>query len=770
MEPRTLHLLEFPKILKELSGLAVSEPGASAALALRPFSDALAVRLQLTLLDQALRWVRESGFKLNAFPDFGGFFPVLDSPQRVLDLDALSALSATLTQARHTRDLLGPYAERGWDELTLAVSGAPWPASTFQALKRCLDQDGRLKDESSPGLFSVRQEIRAIHQKCTKRVKDFVLAENIAQYLQDDFVTVSSDRYVLPLKVNFKNRFPGIIHDYSQTGETCYFEPMFLVEINNALQELKREERTEERKVLEYMTGLVRQERGGIEASYKSLVQLDLLMAKARLAEETNARPLDVGPGLPARLIQARHPLLALQNGATRPLDIKLREGQQALIISGGNAGGKTVCLKTMGLIALMAFSGLPVPVAEGSSLPLWTEIFVVLGDEQSLEEHVSTFTAQIQYLARVWERVGPDTLFLLDEFGAGTDPTQGAALAQAVIDGLLERGASSFAATHFPALKAYALATDKVRAASVLFDPKTKKPLYCLAYDQVGASIALDVAREHGLPRTILSRAEQYLLLDGTDTSAVLDRLNTLAVQRERENDALDEERKALRKKRDTLEARFERERVKTLTEVRELAQGVLRDWKSERLGRKQALKKLAEARERLEPVLSPLGSPGAAPETPVLDFADIQTGSRVAYRAWNKTGTVLDKDERRGQVKVDFDGVAMWVAFTELSLDGRSPRKVQPVVQGRDADLGFSPSLDLRGQRADEALAELEGFLDASLLRGASTVEVIHGRGTGALRREIHAYLRTASSVASFSLASEDRGGDGMTEVTLK
>lgn len=766
MEPRTLHLLEFPKILKELSGFAVSEPGATACLELRPFSDALSVRLQLTLLDQTLRWVRESGFRLIAFPDFGGFFPVLDIPSRVLDLDALFALSATLEQGRNARDLLEPYAERGWDELTAAVSGAPWPASTWSALKRCLDQDGHLKDESSPGLFSVRQEIRAIHQKCTKRVKDFVLSENISQYLQDDFVTVSSDRYVLPLKVNFKNRFPGIIHDYSQTGETCYFEPMFLVEINNSLQELKREERAEERKVLEYLTGLVRQERDGIEASYRGLVQLDLLMAKARLAEATNARPLDVGPGLPARLIQARHPLLALQGGATQPLDIKLREGQQALIVSGGNAGGKTVCLKTMGLVALMAFSGLPVPVAEGSTLPLWTEIFVVLGDEQSLEEHVSTFTAQIQYFSRVWERVGEQTLFLLDEFGAGTDPTQGAALAQAVIDGLLERGASIFAATHFPALKAYALATDKVRAASVLFDPKTKKPLYRLAYDQVGASIALDVAREHGLPRTILSRAEQYLLLDGTDTSAVLDRLNELAVQRELENDALDEERKALRKKRDTLEARFEKERVKVLAEVRELAQGVLRDWKSERLGRKQALKKLSEARERLEPAT---GSE-APPVVPALDFSEISPGQRVAYRAWNKTGQVVEKDERRGQVKVDFDGVAMWVAFTELSLDGRAPRKQEKVTQAGAGDLGYAVRLDLRGQRADEALAELEGFLDASLLRGASQIEVIHGRGTGALRKEIHAYLRTAPSVASFALANEDRGGDGMTEVTLK
>ncbi|MBI5519729.1 MAG: Smr/MutS family protein [Desulfovibrio sp.] len=766
MEPRTLQLLEFPKVLRELSGFAVSEPGASACLALHPLSTAQAVRRELTLLDQALRWVRESGFKLVAFPDFALFFPELDISHRVLDLDALFALSLTLGQARHARDLLEPYTERGWDELVEVVAGAPWPQATWSGVKRCLDQDGRLKDESSPGLFSVRQEIRGIHQKCTKRVKDFVLSENISHYLQDDYVTISSDRYVLPLKVNFKNRFPGIIHDYSQTGETCYFEPMFLVEINNTLQELKREERAEERKVLEYLTGLIRQERPGVVASYDALVQLDLLMAKARLADETNARALDIGEGLPARLIQARHPLLALHSPGTQPLDIKLQEGQLALIVSGGNAGGKTVCLKTMGLIALMAFSGLPVPVAEGSSLPLWTDIFVVLGDEQSLEEHVSTFTAQIQYISRVWDRVNERTLFLLDEFGAGTDPTQGAALAQAVIDGLLDRGAASFAATHFPALKAYALATDRVRAASVLFDPATKKPLYRLAYDQVGASIALDVAREHGLPRGILSRAEQYLLLDGSDTSAVLDRLNSLAVRRERENEALADERAALKKKRDGLEARYEKERVKLLTEVREMAQGVLREWKSERIGRKQALKKLSDVRERLEPA----AREDAAPQAPALDWADIAPGKRVVYAAWNKAGAVVEKDERKRQVKVDFSGVAMWVAFDGLTLDGKSPRKAEKSSQGVTADLGFTPRIDLRGQRADEALAMLEQFLDASLLRGASAVEIVHGRGTGALRKEVHAFLRTAPGVASFCLANEDRGGDGMTEATLK
>jgi DNA mismatch repair protein MutS2 len=537
---------------------------------------------------------------------------------------------------------------------------------------------------------------------------------------------------------------------------------MFLVEINNSLQELKREEREEERKVLAHLTELVRREREAVRSAYGFLVELDVLQAKARLAEALSGRMLPVEPGAPPRLIGARHPLLVLAKVPVTAQDIKLQPGQQALIVSGGNAGGKTVCLKTVGLVALMAAAGLPVPVAEGSTLPLLRSVFVIMGDEQSIEDHVSTFTAQIQYLGRVLGRVDAETLFLLDEFGAGTDPAQGAALAQAVLDELVARKACVFTATHFPALKAYALAAPGARSASVLFDPKTRKPLYTLAYDQAGASIALDVAREYGLPEAILGRAEKYLLMEGPDAGGVLDRLNALAVSRERELAALGRERERLERKRAGLAAEFAREKAKILDELRGIGQDVLAQWKAGRLGRKQALKKLAEAKERL----ARDAGPEPAGETPA--GGEIAAGGRVTYRPWNREGRVIEVESRRGQVKIDIDGVALWTAAADLAPAGRPSQPPAPVR----VESGQRPavSLDLRGQRADEAVAALERFLDTALLHGLERIEIVHGRGTGALRREVHEFLRAHPAVDSFALASEDRGGDGKTEVCLK
>ena len=785
MDSRTFQLLEFPKVLSVLADFTVSEPGARACRELLPLADPKAVRRQGLLLAQGLEWAEDRGFRLASFPDLDGLFTFADDERRDLDLDGLFALSQVLGQAGEARRILEESRNLAHvAEFVENMAGFAWPERLQAALARCIDQDGRIRDEASPELYAVRGEIRAIHQKCTKKAKDFILSHNLTGFLQDEYITLSSDRYVLPLQANYKGKFQGIIHDYSQTGETCYFEPLFLVELNNRLQELKKDEGFEERNILAYLTGLYRAEAEAVHAAYEFMVRLDLVLAKAGLAKALDGRPLlpPEGPESGIRLIQARHPLLALgksESGAVpRPVDIDLPEGKQALIISGGNAGGKTVCLKTLGLITLMAASGLPVPVAEGSLLPRARKLFVIMGDEQSLEDSVSTFTAQIRSMVRVWNEVDQDTLFLLDEFGAGTDPAQGAALAQAVIDSLLERGAMVVAATHFPALKAYGLAAEGVRSASVLFDPKTKEPLYTLAYGQVGASIALDVARAGGLPREILARAEQNLLLDGSDTAQLMDRLNTLAVRREEQIKALQAERTRLARIRKGLDERFEAERLTVLKDIQAKAQDVVREWKQERIGRKQVQKKLSLAREELAgQAVEPVGE--TMEQT--VDMDKLSLGDSVRYVSWDRVGTAVEKDEKRGRVKVDLDGVAMWVDAEELApaQPGRpaASRAVPRVLadkgkagKGEADGGGLVLRLDLRGLRADESVSELARFLDAALLKGASRVEVIHGRGTGALRREVHDFLSTFPAVERFAVADEDRGGDGMTEVTLK
>ncbi|WP_018123617.1 endonuclease MutS2 [Desulfovibrio oxyclinae] len=770
MESRSLRLLEFNRVLETLSTYAVSEAGAAACLDVRPLKDVEAVSSSVRELREAARWIGESQIRLSAFPSLDGLFANLDVKHEHLDHDDLFALRIVFGQAETVRESLKNFEDRGWDELGRVLFSAPWPQTAVSGINRCLDPDGRIRDESSPELSDVRREIRNIHQRCTRKVKDFVLREDLSNALQDDFITISSDRYVMPLKANFKGRVKGIIHDYSQTGETCYFEPMFLVEMNNRLQELKREEREEELKVLRYLTGLVRRERDGVLGVYKSLVALDVLMAKVAYGEALDGRAVDVREGAVPTLKGARHPLLAT-GGNVHPLNISFTETTRSLVISGGNAGGKTVCLKTLGLCALMALSGLPVPVEEGSVLPPWSNVFVVMGDEQSLDESVSTFTAQISYIRRVWDSVDENTLFILDEFGAGTDPTQGAALAQAVIDSLLEREAMSVVATHFPALKAYAMATEGVRAACVLFDPRTKQPLFELAYDQVGASIALDVAKENGLPEEILDRAERYLLMDGSDTTAVLDRLNELAVEREKEIREAESVRRKMQHKHDKLEADFEQRKGKLLKDIQGQAQDVVRQWKQDRISRKQAQKKLADARETLVST----GDKAEKAVEKAFSFDDLEPGMKVTYTAWNREGDVVEINKRKKQAKVDVGGVAMWVKAEHLQPAGGSSNGAKPssakgrTPKAKPADSLVTLRLDLRGRRADEALAELDRFLDEALLKGAGRLEIVHGRGTGALRREVHDFLKHYPAVSSFSLAPEDQGGDGMTEVLL-
>ena len=455
------------------------------------------------------------------------------------------------------------------------------------------------------------------------------------------------------------------------------------------------------------------------------------------------------GEDAPLSLLGARHPLLALdpqirKQGGPHPVDLIFRPTDRALVISGGNAGGKTVCLKTLGLLAIMTLAGLPVPAAKGSVIPWWTSIHAFIGDEQSLDDHLSTFTAQIRHLGNAWEATDRRTLILLDEFGAGTDPAQGAALAQAVLDGLLERGAHVVAATHFPALKTYALTREGVRAASVLFDPGTKKPLFRLAYDQVGASQALDVAREHGLPESVLRRAEQYLLLDGQDMTAVMDRLNALAAKREGELDALKAEQQRTREKRKAVQERFERERERLIKDVRELSAKVMKDWQEGKAGHKQALKELAKVRAELH--VSPEQEEAAAP---AFDIAELKPGQHVMH-LWADAALLGPADAPQQQAKPK-SGVLV------------------RTTAGSDPEMSLL-RLDLRGKRADQALGELSQYLDRALLSGREGVEIVHGRGTGALRKEVHAFLKTFPGIASFALAPEDQGGDGVTIVTFK
>ncbi len=808
---RTFTALEFDKVLEHLAKHCLSASAKAAALALRPYDTAKEAMEAARLHDECRTWAAlaesagqgsdKKGFRLSSFPDISAIEPFLRAPHALLDLDALWTLREVLRLALQAsvsvKSLAASSGESSWPRLVALVEASPLPEALTQALRRCLGDDGNIRDESSPELLLVRTELRRLHQSCLRRVKDFANEYNILHYMQDNYMTLASDRYVLPLKANFKGRLQGIIHDWSQTGETCYFEPMFLVEVNNNLQDLKRQEREEERKILEYLTALVREALPLVHNATQLLTRMDVLLAleKLSLAMTQGQSHATQGKALGKKaatapmpchylelsqnggdifLPEARHPLLAL-TGNAQPIDIILAQGERGLVISGGNAGGKTVCLKTFGLLALMGMCGFPVPVAGGARLPAFTHIHAFIGDAQSLEDHVSTFTGQIRQLTTAWEEAHTGSLILLDEFGAGTDPAQGAALAQAVLDGLLDKDATVMAATHFPALKTYALTRDKARAASVLFDPSTKRPLFRLAYDQVGASQALDVAREHGLPESILRRAEHYLLMDGEDTSALIERLNVLAVKREQEIDTLKREQNEQKHKHQKLQERFERERTKLYDEVRTKAQELMHAWKAGKVTHKQALKSMSSLRADLAQE-SVEHTSSLSTETAPMHVESLRVGALVLHKTFGKKGKICEIDTRKKRVQLDMGGVTLWADMKDLGtgpVTGRAHVEKLPKSSGvitRTEASGPLLSLDIRGQRADVALGQLGTFLDKAILAGRESIEIVHGRGTGVLRKEVHNFLRSFPGIESFALAPEDRGGDGMTIVHLR
>ncbi len=779
MDDRSLHILEFHRILEILSGFCHSDAGKIAALELRPSSDGQTVKKRRILYDEMRSWLAENGGDaIPEFSDLGGIISYLEthaSPE--VDTDSLCVLRDVLLIMKKLASGIHEGADRRplLDALALAQ---PLPERSLSALTRCVDDSGTLKDGSSPGLLLVRSELRSIHQSCLRRVREYAERYNIAHYLRDDYMTLSSDRYVLPLKANFKGRLQGIVHDFSNTGETLYFEPLFLVEQNNRLCELKRQEREEEHKILRMIADLLIQELPQIKAGWDFLVQIDVYRAICALGAAFDGHCADIDNSAPVSMPQALHPLLALQEclqdrsddrqnrplHPVMPVDIIFREGDRALIISGGNAGGKTVALKTLGLNALMTLAGLPIPAASGTHMPLWTNILAFIGDEQSIEGHVSTFTGQILHLSRSWDALDARSLVLLDEFGAGTDPAQGAALAQAVLDGLLEKQCLIATATHFPALKSYALTRAGVRAASMLFDPGTKKPLFRIAYDQVGSSQALDAAREHGLPESVLARARHYLLMDDGDSSHVMDRLNELAAQREEELEKLRREEIQLRRKYEALQEKAEKSRIVLEQDLRRMSQELMHDYRAGKATAKQAHRELS----RLRAQIAPSAASGAG--TQPLPAASFTIGGEVIHALWGKPAIVRQIDEKNNKVKIDMGGVTLWAPASDLAVRRGTPQQVKIAPKVNFSAPESFLRLDLRGKRADLALEELERFLDRSLLAGTGGVEVIHGRGTGALRRAVQEKPRTFPGVASFESAPEGQGGDGVTHVLLR
>jgi len=781
MDGRSIALLEFPIVRERLVDLTSFTPSRRLAEAVEPSSDPVIVARTLDETDQ-VRALREDrpDVGVGAARDIG---PAIAraarsgrlDPMQLVDiattLEAGSRLAATLAEDR--RPLLHALARD--------IKALPHVRSTIE---RSIDPAGQILDTASPAIGGLRSAVRVTFERLRRRL-DSLVGSELAGALQEPIVTLRNGRYVVPVKAEARSRVKGIVHDASGSGQTLFVEPLVIVELGNLWREARAAVEEEEGRILDELSALVGASAEPLRETLDALARFDLWSAKARLATEMDGvRPMASDRSI--ELLEARHPGLT---GRVVPIDIRIGDDYAALVITGPNTGGKTVALRTTGLLALMHQAGLHIPAAPGSRLPVLADVLADVGDEQSIAQSLSTFSGHMRAIVRMVGAAGPGTLVLLDELGAGTDPTEGSALAQALLDRFIRAGALVIATTHYAELKAYAHVTDEARNASVEFDSETLSPTYRLAIGLPGRSQAFAIAERLGLAEEIVADARSRLsesqrafeatlasiAAAETESSAALERAT--AAER-RATDALRiaaEERRRARRERDEIARDARREADGLLDELRmEIAEA--RRLLARGTVTAQALDESLASAEGVSDRLAvaDAGSPAEAP----LVVREWQVGDRARSRSggWEGRLAALDRDGRRATLEAG--GLRIAIDVDELepatsSFGGRDDR-----VSSRGPDVAslrleraraISDSLDIRGARVDEALAALDRYLDDAVVAGLSSVTIIHGVGTGALRDAVRAHAAGHPSVRSARPGERGEGGDGATIVAL-
>ena len=736
---------------------------------------------------------------------FGELFEIVPYLLRLgkhgeLGAEALLEIAATLRSIDRLRAFLLGVGE-GAPRLLAYARELEDCAELWRDIADCFTADGTLADHASPELGRVRAEVSRLQRNVTREMRRLIETPHIAKFLQDTFFTEREDRYVLPVRSDAGPAVQGIVHGASASGATIFVEPREVVELNNQLKVAQVAVLREEARIYRELSQQVAERSPAIRHNLELAHQLDLIHAKARLGHELNAcRPRLATDGA-ISLRAARHPLLMLKGTEVVPSTIHLAAGS-ALIISGPNAGGKTVALKTIGLCALMLRAGMPLPVAPESALPFYDEVFAEIGDAQSLEKNLSTFTAHMSQLATFHSACGPASLVLVDEIATGTDPGQGEALAQALLEAFVARGAQVIATTHYELLKALPTRDKRFVNANVGFHLDEMRPTFVLHLGTPGTSFALAVARRQGIDSAVAQRAEDLLARQEHDLALLLTDLAQQQAALELAHDAASSA--AARAREQEHELRAQRERLKAqgklahdaahraaideLMAVRralsalrvKLRQPVAKEqWKALDAEVSEAAKKLAAHEPRTN----------TPPVGPAVAAAELQRGTIVFVPRLGEKAEVVE-EVRRGKVVVSVGGFRTTVAVSELRLPSRSPARRQEASSSRGASklTGSAPSsdageaaasgpertpdntLDVRGMRADEAISEAERFLDAALLAGRDYAFILHGHGSGALRKVLRQALTNSPMVAKLGAAATATGGDALTLVELR
>lgn len=770
MDQRTLECLEYPEVLRRLQSLCTSLLGRHRAEALRPSTDPERVRVMLEETSQMKALLEEKGgLPSRGFPDIRG---ILERAKRgaVLEPEELLLVAESIRASLALKGMAKGLEDRFWRVRAL-LQRLRAPEGLLREIERAIDPKGEIKDDASPKLLEIRSRIAQAKKRVLDALRHWVQRALGEGLVQSDIVTERAGRYVVLLKASSKGRTKGIVHGASGSGASLYFEPLEVVELNNDLGVLREEEAEEVQRILRYLSFQVAQEEQGLKDDLEVQGEVDLLYAKARLAIELRGEVPQITPRGEVKLLGCRHPLLLLRGKEVVPVDILLTLQCRILVVSGANAGGKTVALKTLGLLALMVQSGMPIPASGESSLPVFRQVFAHIGDEQNLSEDLSTFSSFVTWTREVLPRVDPETLVLIDEFGSGTDQVQGAALAMAILDEIRDRGGYALVTTHLDALKAYGFTTPGVRNASVEFDPGTMNPTYRLLYDIAGKSWTFSIARRWGLPEGVLSRAEKYGAELKGEEARVLEELSGLKEQVQRELDRQRQLRQELEGQRERLRELWEglkAKRREILGRMEKRARERLKEFeeKLEELKRQLKASSLPQVRAELRRLQGEVSSfkPSLRQVGPSLK--GVKEGDWVTVKTLGAQGKVLSVSGERVEVAVGSIRVQATLSELGPAEVKEAPSASQVVV---DATGYGVPEVNVRGMRVEEALQRVEKLVDEALIKGWDQIHIIHGIGTGALKRAIREYLKGFPFVRAIRSAPRDRGGEGVTVVDL-
>ena len=791
MKEDTLRILEYDKILSMLAAEAGSLLGKEQATALSPSSDFAEVEARLAETAEARDVLSVSSPPLGAIRDIRAALKkaAMDATLEIEELsDVVSVLYATREVKKYFKELspeLAPTLRERARRLEIL-------GQLENRLENAIDEHGALRDDASVTLAKLRHGIRAAQRKIKDVLSSLLHSTSQQKFLQDAIVTIREDRYVVPVKQEYRSAVAGIVHDQSATGATLFIEPMEVVSLNNEIKELTLSERQEVARILRALSADVGRNAEAMQENLAILAGLDFACAKARLARKLRAVCPELDREGRIHIEKARHPLLA--DDKVVPIDLSLGGDFRMLLVTGPNTGGKTVSMKTLGLLSLMAQSGLFVPAAVGAEMTVYREIFADIGDEQSIEQSLSTFSSHMGHIVHILDETERNDLLLLDEIGAGTDPEEGAALAMAILERLLEIGASTVATTHYSALKTFAYVRDGVENACVEFDVETLSPTYRLLLGVPGASNAFAISARLGLAKSILVRAEALLRDDHAQFEQVVGALER-EKRRYEERNAEIAERSARAKDLEEKWRKMKDEVAKKKTEVlkaaknesaalvrrtRREAEDIIQSLKEQAKAQDEKSRNAAmqEARDRLRDMadeVRPGFSSNPAYREPV-DVKTLRAGDEVYIVSLDQRGTVLEVKGK--EIFVQIGAMKTTVKASACRFAGRAKQEPKEAERGARAAAGalltkaasVGREIDLRGCLVDEGEQLLAKFIDDAQLAGLKDILVIHGKGTGALRKGLHAYLKAHKSVRSFAIADMDEGGLGATVVKLK